>query len=68
MWVRLVAFKMSVILNYNETHSNLILQCSQRLPSATSKGIFPSGNLPNVQFPKRELPKSVLAAATPPLS
>jgi len=30
------------------------------------KGIFLSNNFPNVQFPKRELPKSVLAAALGP--
>ena len=28
-----------------------------------TKGIFPSGNFPDVQFLKRQLPKSVLAAA-----
>ena len=27
------------------------------------KGIFPSGNFPNVKFTKRQLPKSVLATA-----
>ena len=30
------------------------------------KGIFTSGNFPNVEFTKRQLPKSVLAAAIGP--
>ena len=32
------------------------------------KGIFPSGNFSNVQFLKRQHPKSILAAAPAPLA
>ena len=38
--------------------------CSQA-PQLT-KGIFPSGNFPNVVIPKWQLPKSVLDAALVP--
>ena len=37
-------------------------------PSGNSRGYFPSGNFPTVQFLKRQLPKSVLAAALGPLA
>ena len=33
-----------------------------------SKGIFANGNFPSVPFPKRQLPKAVLAAALDPLA
>ena len=32
-------------------------------PQQLCKGIFPSDNFPNVTFPKRQLPKFVLAEA-----
>ena len=37
-------------------------------PTAFSQGYFPSGNFPTVQFLKRQLSKSVLAAALGPLA
>ena len=45
-------------------------ELSQRhaLMQSLPKGIFHSGNFPNVQFHKRQLPKSVLAKALGPQS
>ena len=56
------------VFRINNIHTKVLIPDYKNLKRQLPKGIFLSGNFPNVQFSKGQLPKYVLAAALGPIA
>ena len=54
------------VFKINNIHTKVSIPDYKNLKQQPPKGIFQSGNFPNVQFTKRQLPKYVIAEALGP--